>query len=118
VIPTHFGMVLESDEAVAYRLLETNAPALHDRCSGLRGQVAAHGQRRLRRGPPAARVAENDPAIAGLREPVRGRATRRASSTACAKFSPTRGNVEPPALLVGLWPPMFWLIGESLGRLE
>ena len=39
MIPTHFGMVLESDEAVAYRLLETNAPALHDRCSGLRGQA-------------------------------------------------------------------------------
>lgn len=25
-----------------------------------------------------------------------------------------RGNAERRALFVGLWPPMFWLIGESL----
>jgi hypothetical protein len=27
-----------------------------------------------------------------------------------------RGNAERRALFVGLWPPMFWLIGESLTR--
>ena len=27
-----------------------------------------------------------------------------------------RGNAERRALFVGLWPPMFWLIGDSLGR--
>jgi hypothetical protein len=27
-----------------------------------------------------------------------------------------RGNAERRALFVGLWPPMFWLIGESLQR--
>jgi hypothetical protein len=27
-----------------------------------------------------------------------------------------RGNAERRALFVGLWPPMFWLIGESLER--
>ncbi len=25
-----------------------------------------------------------------------------------------RGNAERRALFVGLWPPMFWLIGQSL----
>ena len=25
-----------------------------------------------------------------------------------------RGNAEHRALFVGLWPPMFWLIGDSL----
>ena len=29
-----------------------------------------------------------------------------------------RGNAERRALFVGLWPPMFWLIGDSLGRRE
>lgn len=29
-----------------------------------------------------------------------------------------RGNAERRALFVGLWPPMFWLIGDSLGREE
>jgi hypothetical protein len=29
-----------------------------------------------------------------------------------------RGNAERRALFVGLWPPMFWLIGESLARYE
>ena len=29
-----------------------------------------------------------------------------------------RGNAERRALFVGLWPPMFWLIGESLERHE
>jgi hypothetical protein len=29
-----------------------------------------------------------------------------------------RGNAERRALFVGLWPPMFWLIGDSLGRHE
>jgi len=29
-----------------------------------------------------------------------------------------RGNAERRALFVGLWPPMFWLMGESLERLE
>jgi hypothetical protein len=29
-----------------------------------------------------------------------------------------RGNAERRALFVGLWPPMFWLIGDSLTRLE
>jgi len=28
-----------------------------------------------------------------------------------------RGNAERRALFVGLWPPTFWLIGDSLGRL-
>ena len=29
-----------------------------------------------------------------------------------------RGNAERRALFVGLWPPMFWLIGDSLQDLE
>ena len=29
-----------------------------------------------------------------------------------------RGNAERRALFVGLWPPMFWLIGESLARVD
>ena len=29
-----------------------------------------------------------------------------------------RGNAERRALFVGLWPPMFWLIGDSLERGE
>lgn len=27
-----------------------------------------------------------------------------------------RGNAERRALFVGLWPPMFWLIGEAVER--
>jgi hypothetical protein len=27
-----------------------------------------------------------------------------------------RGNAERRALFVGLWPPMFWLIGDSADR--
>jgi hypothetical protein len=27
-----------------------------------------------------------------------------------------RGNAERRALFVGLWPPMFWLVGDSLER--
>jgi hypothetical protein len=27
-----------------------------------------------------------------------------------------RGNAERRALFVGLWPPLIWLIGDSLGR--
>lgn len=29
-----------------------------------------------------------------------------------------RGNAERRALFVGLWPPMLWLIGDSLRRSE
>jgi hypothetical protein len=29
-----------------------------------------------------------------------------------------RGNAERRALFVGLWPPMFWLIGDALRRAE
>jgi hypothetical protein len=29
-----------------------------------------------------------------------------------------RANAERRALFVGLWPPMFWLIGDGLERLE
>lgn len=29
-----------------------------------------------------------------------------------------RGNAERRALFVGLWPPMIWLIGDSLARQE
>lgn len=29
-----------------------------------------------------------------------------------------RGNAERRAIFVGLWPPMFWLIGEALRRDE
>jgi hypothetical protein len=29
-----------------------------------------------------------------------------------------RGNAERRALFVGLWPPMFWLIGDSLQQQE
>jgi hypothetical protein len=29
-----------------------------------------------------------------------------------------RGNAERRALFVGLWPPMFWLIGEAMRRAE
>ena len=27
-----------------------------------------------------------------------------------------RGNAERRAIFVGLWPPMLWLIGDTLGR--
>jgi hypothetical protein len=27
-----------------------------------------------------------------------------------------RGNAERRAIFVGLWPPMFWLIGDSIER--
>ncbi len=29
-----------------------------------------------------------------------------------------RGNAERRALFVGLWPPMFWLMGDALRRYE
>ena len=29
-----------------------------------------------------------------------------------------RGNAERRALFVGLWPPMFWLIGDTVERHE
>ena len=29
-----------------------------------------------------------------------------------------RGNAERRALFVGLWPPMFWLIGDTVRRTE
>jgi hypothetical protein len=29
-----------------------------------------------------------------------------------------RGNAERRALFVGLWPPMFWLIGDSIQKHE
>jgi hypothetical protein len=29
-----------------------------------------------------------------------------------------RGNAERRALFVGLWPPMFWMIGDALERHE
>ncbi len=29
-----------------------------------------------------------------------------------------RGNAERRALFVGLWPPMFWLMGDALERKE
>ena len=29
-----------------------------------------------------------------------------------------RGNAERRALFVGLWPPMFWLIGDSVEKHE
>jgi hypothetical protein len=29
-----------------------------------------------------------------------------------------RGNAERRALFVGLWPPMFWLIGDAIERRE
>lgn len=29
-----------------------------------------------------------------------------------------RGNAERRALFVGLWPPMFWLMGDAVQRLE
>jgi hypothetical protein len=29
-----------------------------------------------------------------------------------------RGNAERRAIFVGLWPPMFWLIGDTLQRDE
>ena len=29
-----------------------------------------------------------------------------------------RGNAERRAIFVGLWPPMFWLIGDALERYE
>ena len=32
--------------------------------------------------------------------------------------SEERGNAERRALFVGLWPPMFWLIGDTLQRDE
>ena len=29
-----------------------------------------------------------------------------------------RDNAEPRALFVGLWPPMFWLIGDTVRRAQ
>lgn len=29
-----------------------------------------------------------------------------------------RGNAERRALFVGFWAPMFWLMGDAVGRLE
>ena len=29
-----------------------------------------------------------------------------------------RGNAERRALFVGLWPPMFWLIGDAIEKVE
>jgi hypothetical protein len=29
-----------------------------------------------------------------------------------------RGNAERRAIFIGLWPPMFWLIGDTLRRAE
>ncbi len=29
-----------------------------------------------------------------------------------------RGNAERRALFVGLWPPMFWLMGDTVRRYE
>ena len=29
-----------------------------------------------------------------------------------------RGNAERRALFVGLWPPMFWLIGDTIEKAE
>jgi hypothetical protein len=29
-----------------------------------------------------------------------------------------RGNAERRAIFIGLWPPMFWLIGDTLRRRE
>jgi hypothetical protein len=29
-----------------------------------------------------------------------------------------RGNAERRALFVGLWPPMFWLMGDTADRVE
>jgi hypothetical protein len=29
-----------------------------------------------------------------------------------------RGNAERRALFVGLWPPMFWLIGDTLPEID
>jgi hypothetical protein len=29
-----------------------------------------------------------------------------------------RGNAERRALFVGLWPPMFWMIGDAVARYE
>ncbi len=29
-----------------------------------------------------------------------------------------RGNAERRALFVGLWPPMFWLIGDTVDRAQ
>jgi hypothetical protein len=29
-----------------------------------------------------------------------------------------RGNAERRAIFVGLWPPMFWLIGDALQRAD
>ena len=29
-----------------------------------------------------------------------------------------RGNAERRALFVGLWPPMFWLIGDAIEKAE
>ncbi|GHJ37962.1 hypothetical protein [Streptomyces sp. TS71-3] len=29
-----------------------------------------------------------------------------------------RGNAERRALFVGLWPPMFWLIGQNMAEYE
>ncbi|MDX6726017.1 MAG: hypothetical protein QOK49_822 [Baekduia sp.] len=29
-----------------------------------------------------------------------------------------RGNAERRAIFVGLWPPMFWLLGDAVARCE
>jgi hypothetical protein len=30
----------------------------------------------------------------------------------------TRGNAERRALFVGLWPPMFWMMGDAVERIQ
>ncbi|HEX3317248.1 MAG TPA: GvpL/GvpF family gas vesicle protein [Solirubrobacteraceae bacterium] len=71
VIPTRFAMVLESDEAVAQRLLEANAPTLHELLARLQGKVQLtlkgdYDEDRMLR-----ELVDTDPAIAELRERVR-----------------------------------------------
>jgi gas vesicle protein GvpL/GvpF len=71
-IPTRFGMVLESDEAVAQRLLETNAAALHDLLQHLEGKVQLTVKGDYDEDRTLRELVKGDPAIAELRDRVRG----------------------------------------------
>jgi len=47
-----------------------------------------------------------------------GRALHRALDPRENVDQDERGNAERRALFVGLWPPMFWLIGDTIERCE
>jgi hypothetical protein len=71
VIPTRFGMVLETDEAVAQRLLRANASALHELLARLEGKVQLTVKGDYDEDRMLRELVETDPQIAELRERTR-----------------------------------------------